>query len=95
MIALAITAAVMLALSLAYMRTPFLSKQWRVVVRSSSRSHAIRVCLVRRFNCVDGLSPQNWLVVGAVDPDDPEFDEKLIALQFKANEMRRRMEAIS
>jgi hypothetical protein len=95
MIGLAIAAAVMLTLSLAYVRTPFLSKPWRVVVRSRRRTHAIRVLLVRRFNCADGLSPENWLEVGAVSPDDPDFDEKLIALQFRANEIRRRMEAVS
>jgi hypothetical protein len=94
-ITLAICGAVLLLLSLWYVRTPFLSKPWRVVVRSSQRNHTIRVLLVRRFNCADGLSPENWLVVGSVEPTDPDFDEKLIELQFKANEIRRRMESVA
>jgi hypothetical protein len=94
-IALGIAAGVVLVLWLGYIRTPFLSKPWRVVVRSSRKTHTIRVLLVRRFNCPDGLSPENWLVVGVVDPNDPNFDERLIELQFKANEMRRRMEAVA
>jgi hypothetical protein len=92
---LGILAVLLLCLSMAYVRTPFLSKRWRVVVRSGHRSHSMRVLLVRRFTFADGLSPESWFEVGSVSPSDPDFDEKLIELQFKANEIRRRMEAIS
>jgi hypothetical protein len=94
-IALGIAAGVVLVLWLGYIRTPILSKPWRVVVRASRVNNTVRVSLVRRFNRPNGLSPENWIVVGSVNPDDPDFDEKLIALQFKAHEIRRRIEMVA
>lgn len=100
----ALVALMPMVLRTAYRAMPRLSQDWRIVTTGnpdswrSGQTQAVVIWLVRRFRSVKAsyttIGNESRVRVGSVEVDDPDFDEHLAELRFKAEEMQRRLRAM-
>jgi hypothetical protein len=96
---------VLLLALVGYRNAPILSEDWRIVIGGNperwrhNEKNSVVVWLVRRFRFAqlqyDTIGNQHRMRVGDVALDDPDFDEHLVELRYKADDLRRRLRAVA